>query len=47
VDAFTMMRLPISSIMVLQRYIHPTPAAVERAFERLQLSCDYAVHKPK
>ncbi len=27
-----------SSIVVSQRYIHPTPEAVERAFERLQLS---------
>lgn len=26
-----------SSIVVSQRYIHPTPEAVERAFERLQL----------
>lgn len=25
-------------IEVSQRYIHPTPEAVERAFERLQLS---------
>ena len=39
VDAFTIM--PIaghSSIVVSQRYIHPTLEAVERAFERLQLS---------
>jgi integrase len=39
VDAFTIMRIAgHSSIVVSQRYIHPTPEAVERAFERLQLS---------
>ena len=39
VDAFTIMRIAgHSSITVSQRYIHPTPEAVERAFERLQLS---------
>jgi integrase len=39
VDAFTIMRFAgHSSITVSQRYIHPTPEAVERAFERLQLS---------
>ncbi len=39
VDAFTIMRIAgHSSIVVLQRYIHPTPEVVERAFERLQLS---------
>jgi len=38
VDAFTIMRIAgHSSIVVSQRYIHPTPEAVERAFERLQL----------
>ena len=38
VDAFTIMRIPgHSSIMVSQRYVHPTPEAVQRAFERLQL----------
>lgn len=39
VDAFTIMRIAgHSSIVISQRYIHPTPEAVERAFERLQLS---------
>jgi integrase len=39
VDAFTIIRIAgHSSIVVSQRYIHPTPEAVERAFERLQLS---------
>lgn len=39
VDAFTIMRIAgHSSIMVSQRYIHPSSEAVERAFERLQLS---------
>jgi integrase len=48
VDAFTIMRIAgHSSIVVSQRYIHPTPEAVERAFERLQLSGDFAVIGPK
>ena len=39
VDAFTIMRVAgHSSITVLQRYVLPTPEAVERAFEQLQLS---------
>ena len=39
VDAFTIMRIAgHSSIVVSQRYIRPTPEALERAFERLQLS---------
>jgi integrase len=37
VDAFTIMRIAgHSSITISQRYVHPTPEAVERAFERLQ-----------
>jgi integrase len=37
VDAFTIMRIAgHSSITVSQRYIHPSPEAVERAFQRLQ-----------
>ena len=48
VDAFTIMRIAgHSSIVVSQRYIHPTPEAMERAFERLQLSGDFAVIEPK
>jgi integrase len=48
VDAFTIMRIAgHSSIVVSQRYIHPTLEAVERAFERLQLSGDFAVIEPK
>jgi integrase len=48
VDAFTIMRIAgHSSIVVSQRYIHPTPEAVERAFERLQLSGDFAEIGPK
>jgi integrase len=36
-DAFTMMRLMgHSSVTVSQRYVHPSPESVERAFERLQ-----------
>jgi hypothetical protein len=38
VDAFTIMRIAgHSSIVVSRRYIHPTPEAVEWAFQRLQL----------
>jgi integrase len=38
VDAFTIMRIAgHSSVVVSQRYVHPTPEAIERAFERLQL----------
>ena len=48
VDAFTIMRIAgHSSIVVSQRYIHPTPEAVERAFERLQLSGANAENEPK
>jgi site-specific recombinase XerD len=48
VDAFTIVRIAgHGSIAVSQRYIHPTPEAVERAFERLQLSGDFAVIEPK
>jgi len=37
VDAFTIMKIAgHSSITVSQRYVHPSPEAVERAFERLQ-----------
>lgn len=49
VDAFTIMRIAgHSSITVSQRYIHPTPEAVERAFERLQnsgISAEYEQEK--
>ena len=48
VDAFTIMRIAgHSSIVVSQRYIHPTPEAVERAFERLQLASNVAVIEPE
>jgi len=46
-DAFTILRIAGHSIVVSQRYIHPTPEAAERAFERLQLSGDFAVIEPK
>jgi integrase len=37
-DAFTIMRLMgHSSVTVSQRYVHPTPEALERAVERLQV----------
>ena len=36
-DAFTIMRLMgHSSVTVSQRYVHPTPEALERAVERLE-----------
>jgi integrase len=36
-DAFTIMRvMGHSSVTVSQKYVHPTPEAVERAFERLE-----------
>ncbi|QNI31973.1 tyrosine-type recombinase/integrase [Alloacidobacterium dinghuense] len=48
VDAFTIMRIAgYSSIVVSQRYIHPTPEAVERAFERLQLGSSEAALEPR
>lgn len=48
VDAFTIMRIAgHSSITVSQRYVHPTPEAVERAFERLQLSGSRGQIEPK
>ena len=41
VDAFTIMRIAgHSSVIVSQRYVHPSSEAVERAFERLQLSSE-------
>jgi len=37
VEAFTIMRIAgHSSVTVSQRYVHPTPEALERAFERLE-----------
>ena len=48
VDAFTIMQIAgHSSIVVSQRYIHPKPEAVERAFKRRQLSGKVAVIEPK
>ncbi|HEY4933714.1 MAG TPA: tyrosine-type recombinase/integrase [Terriglobales bacterium] len=39
VDVFTIVKIARhSSIKVSQRYVHPSPEAVERAFERLLLS---------
>jgi site-specific recombinase XerD len=36
-DAFTIMKLMgHSSVTVSQRYVHPSPESVERAFERMQ-----------
>ncbi len=37
VDAFTIMRIAgHSSITISQRYVHPSPEAIERAFEKLE-----------
>ena len=48
VDAFTIMRIAgHSSVTVSQRYVHPSPEAVERAFERLQLSGSERSKEPK
>jgi site-specific recombinase XerD len=48
VDAFTIMRIAgHSSITVSQRYVHPSPEAVERAFERLQLSGTDSRNEPR
>src|SRR5271157_1880695 len=48
VDAFTIMKIAgHSSITVSQRYVHPSPEAVERAFERLQLSGNGSGKEPK
>jgi site-specific recombinase XerD len=36
-DAFTIMRLAgHSTVVVSQRYVHPSPEALERAFELLE-----------
>jgi hypothetical protein len=36
-DAFTIMRIAgHSSVTISQRYVHPTPESLERAFERLE-----------
>jgi site-specific recombinase XerD len=42
-DAFTIMRIMgHSSVTVSQKYVHPTPEAMERAFERLEALNDAA-----
>ena len=36
-DAFTIMRIAgHSSVVISQRYVHPSPESLERAFERLE-----------
>jgi site-specific recombinase XerD len=48
VDAFTIMRIAgHSSITVSQCCVHPTPEAVEQAFERLQLAAATPEKKAK
>jgi integrase len=46
-DAFTIMKLAgHSSVTVSQRYVHPTPEAVERAFDRLEAFNRSALEAP-
>jgi integrase len=43
-DAFTIMKaMGHSSVLVSQKYVHPTPEAMERAFERLDLANQKAI----
>jgi integrase len=45
-DAFTIMRIMgHSSITVSQRYVHPTPETMERAFDALQAHAEQAAEK--
>jgi len=46
VDAFTIMRIAgHSSVTVSQRYVHPTPETMERAFQRLEALNEKAARK--
>lgn len=46
VDVLTTIRIAgHSGVVVSQRYVHPTPEAVKRAFERLHLSGKTAENK--
>jgi hypothetical protein len=38
VDAFTIMKIAGHSITISQRYVHPSPESVERAFGKLEVS---------
>jgi integrase len=43
-DAFTIMKvMGHSTVVVLQKYVHPTPETVERAFERLNAANEKAL----
>jgi integrase len=45
-DAFTIMRIMgHSSITVSQRYVHPTPETMEKAFDALQVHAEQAAKK--
>jgi integrase len=45
-DAFTIMKIMgHSSITVSQRYVHPTPETMERAFDALQAQAEQAAEK--
>jgi integrase len=46
-DAFTIMKLAgHSSVTVSQRYVHPTPEAAVRAFDRLEALNRLALEAP-
>jgi len=46
-DAFTIMRvMGHSSVVVSQKYVHPTPEAMERAFERLNAANEKSAGQP-
>jgi integrase len=48
VDAFTIMRVAgHGSIAVSQRYVHPTPETLERAFDRLEASAADAAQRKR
>jgi site-specific recombinase XerD len=45
-DAFTIMKVAgHSTVTVSQRYIHPTPETLERAFDRLEIENETAARK--
>lgn len=47
-EAFTIMRIAgHSSVTISQRYVHPTPEAVERAFQRLEILNSQAGQLPE
>jgi hypothetical protein len=46
-DAFTIMKvMGHSSVVLSQKYVHPTPEAMERTFERLDVANQKALANP-